>query len=77
MKRVKTSHKSKLRNRQVKSTVKTALKKVLEQKSKENALPSYKNYVSMLDKAVKKGVIHRNKASRAKSQACRFIKTLT
>lgn len=69
IKRVKIEEKRNLRNRIVKSRMKTGIK------SFEAAKPEDKNYeelyreaVSMVDKAASKGVIHKNASNRRKAQ---------
>lgn len=64
LKRIKTSIKRNLRNRKVKSSVRTAVRKFQEGVSVE----SLRSAISALDKAVSKGVFHRNTASRKKSR---------
>ena len=59
------------RNRTIKSRLKTLrqnLSESVENKDKTEIKEAAKNYVSALDKAVKRGIIHRNKASRHKSE---------
>lgn len=67
IKRHKQSEQRRLRNASTKSTLRTAVKKVTEAvaagKASE-AAESLKTAVSLLDKAVSKGVLHRNTASR-------------
>ncbi len=55
------------RNAAVKSRLKTLRKKALGEAPTENKA----EYASALDKAVKAGVIHRNKAAREKSKLAR------
>ena len=68
-KRMRQEQKRRLHNRSVKSLVKTQITKarqaiVLE----ENAEEAVRAAVSELDRAAKKGVIHRNNAARRKSR---------
>lgn len=70
-KRAKQSENSRKRNRAYKSGVLTARKKVLSAITagdKEGAAKLYTDYTSKLDKAVKKGVVPKNNASRKKSR---------
>ncbi|MCZ6766543.1 MAG: 30S ribosomal protein S20, partial [bacterium] len=66
-KRVKTNLKRQIRNRALRSTLKTDLKGL-------NALPedqkdaAVKGWQSALDKAVNKGIVNKNKAARLKSR---------
>ncbi len=67
IKRHKQSEKRRLRNASTKSTLRTAVKKVTEAVAAgkpEEAAASLKSAVKLLDKAVSKGVLHRNTASR-------------
>jgi small subunit ribosomal protein S20 len=63
-KRLKTAKKANLQNREIKSRLKTVVKKV--ETSPDEA--SLKEAVSTLDKAARRRVIHPNKASRIKSR---------
>lgn len=68
---VKTTAIRNARNRSVKSEVKTAIKKLevaLAEAKGEEAQAAYKSLVISMDKAVSKGVIHKNTAARKKSR---------
>ncbi|MDB5184826.1 MAG: ribosomal protein [Candidatus Saccharibacteria bacterium] len=70
-KRVKTANKAAIRNSKSKRTLKTAVKSfhaALTGKSKDAGTKQSK-VQSELDKAVKKGILHKNKAARLKKQA--------
>jgi small subunit ribosomal protein S20 len=70
-KRVLTSKVRQERNKSIKSAVKTASKKVLaavEASDKELAAKELLNATSVIDKAAKKGVLHKNTASRKVSR---------
>ena len=64
MKRVKVSKKKNLRNRMIKSGVKTAVKKYEADVNAEKLSGAF----AALDKAVSKGVIHKNVANRKKAR---------
>ncbi len=64
MKRVKVTETKNLRNRIVKSKVKTAIKKF---ETEANAA-QYSLTTSAIDKAVAKGVLHKNAANRKKAR---------
>ena len=79
IKRVKTSEKSHLRNMSYKSKVKSTIKKfalALSEKKKEESNKYFKDTVSILDKAVNKGILHKNTASRQKSNLTKKLNTL-
>jgi len=67
MKRARQAEKGHLRNKSVKSSVKTVVKKVetaLASKNKEEAGNALLQAIKAIDKAASKGVMHRNTASR-------------
>lgn len=71
LKRLRQSQKRAQRNRAVKSAVRTQIKKVLElieAKKQEEVRKEFARAVKLLDKAVAKGVLHRNNAARRKSR---------
>ena len=67
-KRIKTAKKSNIRNRKIKSRIKTAAKNIRDAKEKESAHVALQSAYSVLDKAVKAGIIHKNRAAHQKSQ---------
>jgi len=75
-KRAEISERNRLKNVSIKSAVKTAIRKVLETvkaaKSEELTAALNKAY-SIIDKAVSKGVLHKNTAARKKSRITRHI----
>ena len=75
-KRALTSKKANLINRMGKSKIKTAVNKVLDSKDKENAIQALNDAVSTLDKSVKIGLIHKNKAANKKSKLYSAINKL-
>lgn len=73
-KRVKITQIRTERNRRIKSSVKTAIRRfqeALETGSKEKAEAALVNAIKKVDKAAQKGVFHKNKAARKKSQLTR------
>ena len=75
IKRAKTNEKARLRNKAVKTNLKTTIKKfdaaVAENSADTDVL--YKNAVSAIDKAALKGTIHKNKANRTKAQLAKKL----
>ena len=70
MKRIKTNEKARLRNKAVKSSLKTAIRKfreAAEAGDKDKAITLAREASRKLDKAVSKGVIHANQAANKKS----------
>ncbi|HFC93432.1 MAG TPA: 30S ribosomal protein S20 [Leucothrix mucor] len=70
-KRARQSEKRRIRNKHQRSGMRTAVKAVvyaIEAGEKETAATALKVAVPALDKAVSKGLIHKNKAARQKSR---------
>ncbi|WP_086667554.1 30S ribosomal protein S20 [Lentzea kentuckyensis] len=70
LKRIKTNEKARLRNKSVKSSLKTAIRKfreAAEAGDKVKALELLQVASRKLDKAATKGVIHANQAANKKS----------
>ncbi len=76
VKRIKTSAKKRLVNRQRKSKLLTLTKSVRNSTSKEEGETALKNLIPFLDKIAGKGVIHRNKAANQKSKLTKFVSSL-
>src|SRR5690348_15391923 len=69
-KRVRTARKAAVRNSKTKRSLKSALKLFAKSPSSK----SHSSVQSQVDKAAKKGVIHKNKAARLKSRAAKKAK---
>ena len=70
-KRARQAEKSRIRNAGQRSNLRTFIKKVMaaiESGDKEQAKSAYKTVVSVIDSAVTKGLIHKNKGARNKSR---------
>ncbi|HVQ91146.1 MAG TPA: 30S ribosomal protein S20 [Mycobacteriales bacterium] len=70
LKRIKTNEKARLRNKSVKSSLKTAVRRFREASdagNRDDALVAMQQASRQLDKAVSKGVIHANQAANKKS----------
>ena len=70
-KRAKQAEKSRVRNAGQRSNLRTFIKKVIAAVNagdKEKAQAAYNTAVPVIDSAVNKGLIHKNKASRSKSR---------
>ena len=79
IKRNLTNEKKRLQNASFKSSLKTAMKNVEEavkNYDKAAALEAYKVASTKLDKALTKGIYHKNAVSRNKSRLCKLINTL-
>ena len=70
-KRARQAEKSRIRNAGQRSNLRTFIKKVIAtiaSGNKEDAQTAYKTVVPIIDTAVSKGLIHKNKAARSKSR---------
>ena len=75
-KRVLTSRVRQERNKAIKSSVKTATKKVeaaVNAADKDAAAKELLNATSIIDKAAKKGVLHKNNASRKVARLAKMV----
>ncbi|RMF94043.1 MAG: 30S ribosomal protein S20 [Nitrospinota bacterium] len=76
MKRMRQNLKRRQRNRRVKSSMKTAIKKVyaaMANRDEAATQEALRNAISLIDKAATKGVIHRNTAARKVSRLTRHV----
>lgn len=74
MKRIQISEENRVRNRAVKSSVKTAVRRFQEAAASNDEAATtgaMVNAVSAIDRAAAKGVIHKNAAARKKSAIMR------
>lgn len=78
-KRVKVIAVKTMRNKIIKSALKTSIRKyeaALADGNKELAAATYKEAVAKIDKAVSKGIMHKNTAARRKSRFTRLLNGL-
>ena len=75
-KRLRQAEKARLRNKSVRSSLRTSLKKMLATSNKEEAEALINSTQSTIDKTAQKGVIHRNAAGRYKSKIRRHVSAL-
>ena len=79
IKRIRTNDKRRQRNLAVKSELKTLVRRTreaVEAGDKEAAIEALRIASRKLDKAVSKGVIHRNQAANRKSKLARRVQSL-
>ncbi|MBD5787914.1 30S ribosomal protein S20 [Cellulosimicrobium terreum] len=79
IKRIRTNEKARLRNKAVKSELKTYVRRVREAVAagdKEAASTALDSASRKLDKAVSKGVIHANQAANRKSAIAKSVNAL-
>jgi small subunit ribosomal protein S20 len=78
-KRAKQSERNRVRNTSQRSNLRTFVKKVLaaiNAGDKELAQAAFRKATSVLDSAVTKGIIHKNKAARGKSRLNLKVKSM-
>jgi small subunit ribosomal protein S20 len=78
-KRAKQAEKSRIRNAGQRSNLRTFIKKVIaavNEGDKEKAQAAFKTAMPIIDSAVNKGLIHKNKASRSKSRLNARVKAI-
>jgi small subunit ribosomal protein S20 len=79
IKRIRTNEASRLRNKSVKSSVKTAIRKfreAAEAGDKDKATELFRAASRSLDKAASKGVMHPNQAANKKSAMAKVANNL-
>jgi small subunit ribosomal protein S20 len=79
IKRIRTNEAARLRNKSVKSSLKTAIRSfrtAADAGDKDTALTALTHASRQLDKAVSKGVIHANQAANKKSAMAQRVNTL-
>lgn len=79
IKRVQTNERGRLQNHSVKSEMRTQIKQVekfVNSNDVENAQTALKNAAHKIDKAVQKGIIHKNKGNRQKSRLTKQVNGL-
>ena len=75
-KRVETASRQRLENLRYRSTIKTLAKRLeraVEDGDAEQVATEHRALVQTIDRAVARGALHRNTASRKKSQAARVV----
>lgn len=80
LKRIRSTARKEMRNRAVRSATRTYVKKarvLIERGKKDEAQAAVMRAISALDRAVTKGVLHRNNAARRKSRLMRQFHSLT
>jgi small subunit ribosomal protein S20 len=75
-KRILRAERERIENRRYTSTIKTYFRRLqaaLESGETEKAATEHRELVSTIDKAVKRGAMHRNSGARKKSRAARLV----
>lgn len=75
-KRMVTDDLRRMRNKTVRSSMRTAVKQVLDAETADDAAKALPTAFKRVDKAAKKNIIHENAAARKKSQLERHVAKL-
>lgn len=75
-KQIRISKKANLRNRMGKSKLKSFIRGVTESKDTKTARAALAEAVSLIDKSVSSGLIHKNNASNKKSRLYSYVNKL-
>jgi small subunit ribosomal protein S20 len=73
-KRVRIAEEKRKKNKGIRTRIKNITRKLKEEKNPKKAEELLKVAYSAVDKAVKKGVLHKNTAARKKAQFNRMVK---
>lgn len=79
-KRIRTAEKARIRNKAIKSELKTAVKSVktaVDAADKDAAQLAANKACRLFDKAASKGVIHKNQAAKRKSGVAKLVNKLS
>ena len=76
LKRIRQSEKKRLINRYYHKTARTALRVLRSEEDKAAATVQVPSVISLLDKLVKKNIIHKNKAANLKSKLTKHVNKL-
>ena len=76
IKRVKTNKTRNLRNRYEMKTLRTLVRNVRQATEHEKATEALSLAIPRLDRAERKGFIHKNKAARSKSRLIKYVRSL-
>ncbi len=80
IKRVRINEDRRVRNKAVKTQMRTLIKRVeqyVEQNDVENAKVAYQKATQAIDKAIQKGVVHKNNGNRQKAKLAKKIRQIS
>jgi small subunit ribosomal protein S20 len=75
-KRLRQSEKRRLRNKGVRSRIRTAIRKLLATTDADEARAQLPELYALLDRAADRGILHPNTASRQKARLARHVESL-
>jgi small subunit ribosomal protein S20 len=75
-KRLRQSEKRRVRNKAVRSQIRTRIRKLLATTSRDEAEPQLAELYALLDRAASRRVLHANTAARRKARMARHVESL-
>lgn len=75
-KRLKQSRRRREHNKDVKSSIRTVTKRLLQTESQDEAEAMLRQASSMLDRAARRGILPSNAVARSKSRLTRYVSSL-
>lgn len=75
-KRLRQSRKRREHNKDVKSSIRTVTKRLLQTESQDDAEEMLRQATSMLDRAARRGILPKNAVARRKSRLSRYVSSL-
>lgn len=76
-KRLRQSRKRRVQNRDVRASIRTLTKTLLQTQSADDAEGLYRQVTSALDRAARKGVLPKNAVARRKARLSRYVRSLS
>lgn len=80
IKRVRTNEDRRVRNQAVKTNMRTHIKRVehyVNENDLENAKVAFQKATQVIDKAIQKGVVHKNNGNRQKTKLAKKIRNIS
>ncbi|MCB9251684.1 MAG: 30S ribosomal protein S20 [Flavobacteriales bacterium] len=77
IKRIRSNNTKRLRNRYQHKSTRTVIKAIRKSSSKADASSLLPKVFSMLDKLVKRNIIHKNKSANQKSKLSKFVNAMS
>jgi small subunit ribosomal protein S20 len=73
---MRQDRKRSIRNKAIKTEIKSAIKKVRQSTNAAEAAEAFKRCASLMDRAAKKSILHKSTASRTKSRLAKAVSKL-
>ena len=76
-KRLRTNLKARLRNKAVRTRMRSSIKNVRQAEDQDTAQAALQDAISVIDRTVKKGILHKNAGARYKSRLTHFVRGMS